>query len=509
MALKLYNTLKGKKEEFTPLEKGRVRMYVCGPTVYDLSHIGHARSAVSFDVICRYLRYSGYDVVYARNYTDIDDKIINRAKKDRVDWKGIAALYIKEYDRDMKELGVEMPTHTPKATETIPEMIELITALMEKGYAYAIDGDVFFSVRRFTGYGKLSGKNIEELESGARVEVDERKSDPLDFALWKKSKPDEPSWKSPWGEGRPGWHIECSAMCLKKLGETLDIHGGGKDLVFPHHENEIAQSEAATGKPFVRYWLHNGFVNIEKEKMSKSIGNILNIRDALKAHTPESIRLFLLSSHYRSPIDYSEGTLREAEAKAERFYRTLERMEKEWPDISDKKVGAEVIKKRMQPIIDAMDDDFNTAGAIGVVFKEVAKANRLMDEAKKDMVSAELPVIKKVFKEAGKFLGIFEKTPQEYFSEIKRLVSQRYILFDAILILSDEKIKQLLIEINEARKEQDFKMANEKIEQLIKEREEARKMRDYKRADMIRNELLKRGIILEDTPGGTHWTGKT
>ncbi|MBI5560492.1 MAG: cysteine--tRNA ligase [Deltaproteobacteria bacterium] len=473
MPIKVFNTLTGGKEDFIPLEKGKVRMYVCGPTVYDLSHIGHARSAVSFDVVYRYLRYSGYDVVYTRNYTDIDDKIINRANKDGVNWKDLAERYIEAYNEDMAALFVEKPTHTPRATETIKEMIDLIGTLIKKGYAYVMDGDVFYSVRKFVGYGKLSGKNIEELESGARVAVDENKDDPLDFALWKKSKANEPSWESPWGQGRPGWHIECSAMCLEKLGETLDIHGGGKDLIFPHHENEIAQSETATGKPFVRYWLHNGFVNIEKEKMSKSLGNILNIRDALKAHTPESVRLFLLSSHYRSPIDYSGDSLKEAEAKAERFYRTVERMEEEWPEILKKKAAAGVVKKRMRPIIEAMDDDFNTAGAIGIIFEEVAGANRMMDGAKKDKLTEELPVVRAVFKEASKFLGVFSSTHEEYFAKRKKMTG----------------------------------LPAKAVERLIKEREEARKKKDFKRADEIRDELKRQGIILEDTDEGTKWTG--
>jgi cysteinyl-tRNA synthetase len=283
MSVKVYNTLTRKKEEFRPVRADEVRMYVCGPTVYDLSHIGHARSAVSFDVIYRYLKYRGFSVIYTRNYTDVDDKIIKRAQEEGVSSGELSERYIKTFDEDMANLGVELPTHRPRATETIETIIGLVGALIERGFAYVVDGDVYFSVRKFEGYGKLSGKRIEELEAGARVEVDKRKADPLDFALWKSSKPGEPSWESPWGKGRPGWHIECSAMCLAWLGITIDIHGGGKDLIFPHHENELAQSEAATGKEFIRYWLHNGFVNIDREKMSKSLGNILNIRDVREA----------------------------------------------------------------------------------------------------------------------------------------------------------------------------------------------------------------------------------
>ena len=450
-------------------------MYVCGPTVYDLSHIGHARSAVAFDVIYRYLKYRDFHVKYTRNYTDIDDKIINRANKDGVGWIEIAEKYIKAFDEDMAGLGVKLPDFRPKATETIKEMIGVIQTLIDKGFAYVLDGDVYYSVRKFKDYGKLSGKNIEELEAGARVDVDERKQDPLDFALWKKSKPGEPWWDSPWGKGRPGWHIECSAMSQKFLGETIDIHGGGKDLIFPHHENEIAQSEAATGRPFVRFWLHNGFVNIEKEKMSKSLGNILTIRDVLKNYSFEAVRLFLLSSHYRSPMGYSPDALREAEVALERYYRTLDRMEKDWPDVVNAEVNKEQKKQALQSFINAMDDDFNTAYAVGFVFEEANRANRLMDSAKMTGVDKEfhevLPVIRAVFKEAGRILGVFHRKPEEYFGE-----------------------KKAHIQISE-----------EEIAHLVQKRGEAKKKKDFRKADDIRNELDKKGIVLEDTPKGTVW----
>ncbi|HNR14899.1 MAG TPA: cysteine--tRNA ligase, partial [Thermodesulfobacteriota bacterium] len=298
--IKVYNTFSQKKEEFVPLFDGRVNMYVCGVTVYDHAHIGHARAAVIFDVVYRYLKYRGYRVAYVRNFTDVDDKIINRANAEGKSWKEIADTFINEYSEDMQALGVQSPTHEPRATDHITEMIELVSTLIERGHAYELDGDVYFSVGSFSEYGRLSKKNIDEQLSGARVEKDERKRDPRDFALWKASKPGEPWWPSPWGNGRPGWHIECSAMSCKYLGETLDIHGGGKDLVFPHHENERAQTEAATGKPFVRYWVHNGFVNINSEKMSKSLGNFFTIKDILNEYHPEVVRLFLLSHHYRS-----------------------------------------------------------------------------------------------------------------------------------------------------------------------------------------------------------------
>ncbi|HCY19605.1 MAG TPA: cysteine--tRNA ligase [Deltaproteobacteria bacterium] len=476
MSLKVYNSLTRQKEEFKPQKGNEVTMYVCGPTVYDLSHIGHARSAVAFDVIYRYLKYRGYDVKYTRNYTDIDDKIINRANKDAVPWNEISERYITAFDEDMAALGVELPTFRPKATATIKEMLNVIQTLINKGFAYVLDGDVYYSVRKFKDYGKLSGKNIEELEAGARVEVDERKEDPLDFALWKASKPGEPWWESPWGKGRPGWHIECSAMSQKFLGETIDIHGGGKDLIFPHHENEIAQSEGATGRPFVRYWIHNGFVNIEKEKMSKSLGNILTIRDALGDYSAEVIRLFLLSSHYRSPIDYSEESLRDAETALDRFYKTVERIESNWPDIKN----APLDKNRgsLQLFIDAMDDDFNTAYTIGRIFDEVNNANRLMDDAIKSGVDRKLkevlPVIMAIFREMGKILGVFNKTTEEYFQEKKMYLN----------------------------------IPPEEIDKIIATRTEARKNKDFKKADEIRKSLEEKGILLEDTPKGTIWRVK-
>jgi len=476
MSLKVYNSLTRQKEEFKPQKGNEVTMYVCGPTVYDLSHIGHARSAVAFDVIYRYLKYRGYDVKYTRNYTDIDDKIINRANKDAVPWNEISERYITAFDEDMAALGVELPTFRPKATATIKEMLNVIQTLINKGFAYVLDGDVYYSVRKFKDYGKLSGKNIEELEAGARVEVDERKEDPLDFALWKASKPGEPWWESPWGKGRPGWHIECSAMSQKFLGETIDIHGGGKDLIFPHHENEIAQSEGATGRPFVRYWFHNGFVNIEKEKMSKSLGNILTIRDALGDYSAEVIRLFLLSSHYRSPIDYSEESLRDAETALDRFYKTVERIESNWPDIKN----APLDKNRgsLQLFIDAMDDDFNTAYTIGRIFDEVNNANRLMDDAIKSGVDRKLkevlPVIMAIFREMGKILGVFNKTTEEYFQEKKMYLN----------------------------------IPPEEIDKIIATRTEARKNKDFKKADEIRKSLEEKGILLEDTAKGTIWRVK-
>ncbi|OGP25581.1 MAG: cysteine--tRNA ligase [Deltaproteobacteria bacterium GWB2_55_19] len=479
MPIKVYNSLTRKKEDFTPVEEGKVRMYVCGPTVYALSHIGHARSAVSFDVIYKYLKYRGYEVKYARNYTDVDDKIIQKANEEGVSSEELAERFIKAFDEDMEALGVEVPTFRPKATGTIKKIIEVTETLIRKGAAYELDGDVYYSVRLKKDYGKLSGKNIDDLESGARVDVDERKRDPLDFALWKSSKPGEPAWDSPWSKGRPGWHIECSAMCMEWLGETIDIHGGGKDLIFPHHENEIAQSEAATGKtPYVKYWLHNGFVNIEKEKMSKSIGNILNIRDVLKDYTADALRLFLLSSQYRSPIDYTRDSLKDAESAMERFYKTVQRMKEEYPSAFEVESCIHCIEDRISEMTSAMDDDFNTAEVIGTVFKEVTRANKLMDETKatgeKKGVWTEISYTLSLFKEAGRFLGLFTRTPEEYFGERNSRAT----------------------------------MPAEEIERLIKEREEARKRKDFKAADAIRNGLLEKGIVLEDSAKGTTWSVK-
>ncbi|OGP20496.1 MAG: cysteine--tRNA ligase [Deltaproteobacteria bacterium GWA2_55_10] len=479
MGIKLFNSLTKTREDFNPATPGKVTMYVCGPTVYDLSHIGHARSAVSFDAIQKYLRYRGYEVKYARNYTDVDDKIIKKANQEGATSEVIAERYIKAFDEDMAALNVGLPDIRPRATESIDKIIEVTKRLIENGYAYAVDGDVYYSVRKKKDYGKLSGKNIDDLESGARVEVDERKSDPLDFALWKASKPGEPWWESPWGKGRPGWHIECSAMVMEWLGDSIDIHGGGKDLIFPHHENEIAQSEAATGKaPYVRYWLHNGFVNIEKEKMSKSLGNILNIRDALREHTAEAIRLFLLSSHYRSPIDYTAESLRESESAVERFYKTLQRASEEFPTVLEAELCVQCVGDRLNVAFEPMDDDFNTAEVIGNLFKEITRMNKAMDEAKAtgerrgvwEDISGSLAVIR----EASKFLGIFNKAPVEYFSDRN----------------SRATVKP------------------EEIERLIAERNAARKKKDFARADAIRKELLDKGIVLEDTAKGTLWSVK-
>jgi cysteinyl-tRNA synthetase len=482
--MKVLNTLTNRLEEFEPLNDKKVGIYACGVTVYDLCHIGHARSAVVFDVIVRYLRYRGFDVKFVRNFTDIDDKIINRANKEGVTWKDIAERYTEEYYKDMDRLGIARADVEPRATEHIADMIEIVKALIEKGYAYTVDEgeaqSVYFSVEKFPQYGKLSKKKIDELMSGARVDPDERKRSPLDFALWKASKPNEPWWESPWGKGRPGWHIECSAMSLRHIGETLDIHGGGADLIFPHHENEIAQSEAYTGKPFAKYWIHNGFVTIDKEKMSKSLGNVLNIRDLLDMYDAEALRLFLLSSHYRSPIEFSHEYIKEAEATLDRVYSTIWRIEDfenvEPKDKSKSKIELN-IRNLKSEFEKAMDDDFNTAKALGVIFEFIKELNRFMDKKpsnKEDLTL--LSYAKKIIKELGGVLNLFQRQPTQWCRDLL-------------------KIKKL--EISE-----------DEINRLIEERVKARKNKDWQKADTIRQQLLSKGIILEDKPDKTVWKVK-
>ena len=375
--IRIYNTLTRQKEIFTPMEPGQAKIYVCGPTVYDESHIGHARSVVVFDVVVRYLKQSGLEVTYVRNFTDVDDKIIRRANESGVGYQELAEKYIQRFYEDMDALGVERATYEPRATDHIDKMIGFIEKLIEKGNAYVANGDVFYAVDGFEGYGKLSGRKLEDMEAGARVAVDARKQNPHDFALWKAAKPDEPFWESPWGKGRPGWHIECSAMSSHLLGETFDIHGGGKDLIFPHHENEIAQSEGLTGHPFANFWMHNGFVNINQEKMSKSLGNTLLIKDLLQTYPGEVLRLFLLSNHYRSPIDFTDQNMIEAESGLEKIYATLSRIETALGSIDEDAAPESGLMERFQA---AMDDDFNTALAIGLIFETVRGANRLLDE---------------------------------------------------------------------------------------------------------------------------------
>src|SRR4030043_444539 len=414
--MKIYNTLTGRKEEFVPLIPNKVKIYACGVTVYDHCHIGHARNAVVFDVIRRYLRYKGFDVMYVRNFTDIDDKIINRAKQEGSTWDEVARKYTDEYYKDMDRLGVARADVEPKATEHIEEMINIVKGLIDKGYAYEVDGNVYFSVDTFPEYGKLSKRDKEEMMAGARVEVDERKKKSLDFALWKKTKQGEPFWESPWGLGRPGWHIECTAMSIKHLGESFDIHGGGADLLFPHHENEIAQSETFTGKPFARYWVHNGFITIDKEKMSKSLGNFFTIKEVLDKFDPEVVRYFLLSTHYRSPIEFSDEQLHEAESSIDRYYTTIVRINDFLLKKEEAKEGFSNAGKFFEGLIlsfkekleEALDDDFNTALALGHIFELIRESNRFLDNKPSGLKDRELLLkTKELLFEAGNILNIF------------------------------------------------------------------------------------------------------
>ena len=475
--LKIYNTLKKKKEIFEPISPGKVSIYVCGPTVYDASHIGHARSVVVFDVIVRYLMAIGYEVTYIRNFTDVDDKIINRAEELGISTRDLSDRYIKEFHEEMDALKVKRATVEPKATDHIEEIISVVERLISRGHAYEAGGDVFYAIETFKEYGKLSGRRLEEMQAGARVEVDEKKRNPFDFVLWKGAKPGEPMWDSPWGKGRPGWHIECSAMSTHFLGHHFDIHGGGKDLIFPHHENEIAQSEGAFGEPFVNVWIHNGFVKINQEKMSKSLGNYLMIKDILKEHHPEAVRLFLLSNHYRSPVDFTDQAMVEAEAGLEKVYALLQRINEYLngtePGNEEEKPGA-----LWASFCQAMDDDFNTARGVGLVFETVRKLNRLMDgvdgkagqdeEAK--FVSMRSDLIR-----IGGVLGILTETPSQFFEQKKAGVLQRKGIDIAV------------------------------VERLIGERTRARGEKDWAAADRIRDELFAMGILIEDRAKETTW----
>ncbi|ACM18918.1 cysteinyl-tRNA synthetase [Geotalea daltonii FRC-32] len=494
MGLRVYNTLSGNKEEFVPVEPGKVKMYVCGVTVYDHCHIGHARANVVFDVIYRYFCHLGLDVTYVRNYTDIDDKIINRANREGVTYDLISERFIKEFDRDMERLGLKLPTCQPKATEHIDEIISLVQTLIDKDFAYQAGGDVNFCVEKFDSYLKLSGRTLEDMQAGARIEVDERKRHPMDFALWKEAKPGEPFWESPWGKGRPGWHIECSAMSMKYLGTTFDIHGGGKDLIFPHHENEIAQSEAATGKPFVNYWLHNGFVNINSEKMSKSLGNFFTIKEVLDRYDNEVLRFFLLSAHYRSPIDFSDQNLTEAEAGLERIYKALAAVEETLAagnGCTGAPVDASSLNEAEGELFDkttsisarfgeAMDDDFNTALAMAHVFDLVRCVNRVLSETAgaSDNICSLCTLIKAEVAKIAGVLGIFSSKPASFLERLK------------------------------SRKAGNLDIAVDEIERLIAERTAARKAKDFKRSDEIRDQLAAKNIVLLDSQQGTTWSVK-
>lgn len=490
MSLRVYNTMAGRKQEFKPLVPDTVKMYVCGVTVYDHCHIGHARANIVFDIVYRYLKYAGYDVTYVRNYTDVDDKIINRANEQGITSKELSERYIQAFDEDMKALGLEIPTHQPKATDYIPHIVELVEKLIERGLAYESAGDVYFSVDKFPDYLKLSKRNMEDMLAGARITPGEQKQNPMDFALWKTAKPGEPSWPSPWGEGRPGWHIECSAMSMDLLGPSFDIHGGGKDLVFPHHENEIAQSEGTTGKPFVKYWMHNGFVNINQEKMSKSLGNFFTIKEILEKYDPEVVRFFIITSHYRSPIDFSDQNLEEAKAGLSRFYELLKAADEllakmpvppkaPCPTIEDSEREIyDRIELLDERFAEAMDDDFNTALAIGHLFDAVRGLNRLIAEKRFDDCPLSLAVLDdgvKKIRVLAKVLGLLESDPVAW--------------------LENQKTAGL----------EGGELTAEAIEALIEERKQARADRNFARSDEIRDELAEKGVILLDSREGTTW----
>ena len=487
MAIRVYNTLKRKKEDFKPAVEGRVHIYICGPTVYDYSHLGHARAYVAFDVIRRYLDYRGYKVLYVENVTDVDDKIINRAAETNQDALELSRRFAEEFDRDMKALGVKAPDVQPKVSEHISDIIDIVKGLIENGFAYEVDGDVYYRVLKFKKYTELSGLNIDELKAGARVDVDSRKESPLDFALWKKAKPGEVSWDSPWGKGRPGWHIECSAMSMKYLGATLDIHGGGRDLIFPHHTNEIAQSEAYTGKKFAKYWMHNGFVTIDKEKMSKSLGNFFTIREILKKYSPDVVRFFLLSTHYRSPIDFSDEHLKQAKIKLERLYNTLEAIDsalkiKKPRNLSeeDKKIITQIEVHRKK-FTDSMDDDFNTTEAIAALFELARTINKYIETGKNPKV---LQIGLDVFQEIDKVFNLFQLQERE------------------IPKGADKAVEEMLKELKAAKMPETFEG---KMEKLITMREEARKAKDFETSDKIRARLSEAGIVLEDQAEGVKW----
>ena len=463
--MKIYNTMTNKKEEFKPLEKGKIKMYVCGPTVYNYFHIGNARPFLFFDVVRRYFEFIGYDVTFVQNITDIDDKLIEQSIKENVPVSEIAKKYIKAFYEDIEKLEIRRVDIQPKATEYIGKMIKLIKSLEEKGYAYRAGGDVYFSVEKFKDYGKLSGRKLKDMKAGARVEKNDNKKNPFDFTLWKAAKPNEPKWKSPWGEGRPGWHTECVVMSQSLLGETFDIHGGGIDLVFPHHENEIAQAEALTGKVFVRYWMHNGYLNIEGQKMSKSLNNFFTARDILKKYKPEAIRFFFLSKHYRSPIDFSESIIIESQKAVTNFYEAFKDID--FLSFKNEKMGNdEKLEKIKSEFKTAMDDDFNTAKAISVLFElsKIIKNTQMSLEFRKKAAL--------LMYQLGSVLGFFKDIEKKLQNDINNL---------------SEKLIELLIDYrNNFKKEKNWEMA-----------------------DKIRNDLASIGIELKDTKEGTKWSQKS
>ncbi|MTK12086.1 MAG: cysteine--tRNA ligase [Clostridiaceae bacterium] len=462
--MKVFNTMTRRKEEFIPLTEGEVKMYVCGPTVYNFFHIGNARTFVVFDTVRRYFEYRGYKVRFIQNFTDIDDKMIKRANEENITVKELGDRFIKEYYQDADNLNIERATVNPRATEYIGEIISFVKDLVDKGYAYETNGDVYFNTKKFNDYGKLSGQNLEELQAGARIDIDERKKDPMDFAIWKSQKPGEPAWESPWGMGRPGWHIECSCMAHKLLGETIDIHAGGSDLAFPHHENEIAQSEARTGKSFAKYWMHSAFVNVNNQKMSKSLNNFFTAREILEKYEPDVIRLFMLSGHYRTQINFSVELLESTKSALDRLYNAISILENLLDEVKieqltdDERQYIKDLASYKEKYIEKMDDDFNTADAISTIFDLVRDINtNLGVDSSKELVNYSLNLIR----ELGSPLGILQKSTKGSLEE--------------------------------------------EIEKLIEERQQARKNKDWALSDKIRDDLKARGIVLEDTPQGVRW----
>jgi cysteinyl-tRNA synthetase len=472
--LRIYNSLTRKKEEFAPIEPGKVRIYVCGMTVYDLSHVGHARVMIVFDVVTRYLRANGFEVIYVRNITDIDDKIIHRANEMGESIQKLTARYIQALHEDTQSLQILPPDREPRATEFMEAIIAMVQQLLDRSYAYrAENGDIYYDVSRFKSYGTLSGKRLEDLRAGERVEINEAKTDPLDFVLWKKAKPNEPAWDSPWGPGRPGWHIECSAMSTQELGAHFDIHGGGQDLQFPHHENEIAQSEAATDCKFVNYWMHNGFVRINDEKMSKSLGNFFTVREVLYRYHPEILRYFILSSHYRSPLNYTELQLNTAKAAVTRLYTALREIPKgEESAVRELKDWNDPFVSRFR---EAMDDDFNTPEALALLNEVRHELNRAHEEnnAKQMRYLAEL------LRSLGGILGLLIHDPEQFLRDPRQ---------------TDGAVNK-----------EEGSLSDQEIEQLIVQRAAARKNKDWAEADRIRESLKDQGIAIEDTPAGTLW----
>ena len=486
MSIKIYNTLSRKKEPLRPIEEGHVKLYVCGITSYDYCHIGHARSALVFDMVVRYLRHRGFKVTFVRNFTDIDDKIINRANEQGIDAASLALRFINEFYTDMDALGTLRPDLEPKATEHVGEMIALIEELIAKGIAYPSEGDVYYRVERFDGYGQLSGRSLVDMQAGARVEVSDKKEHPMDFVLWKGAKPGEPKWHSPWGDGRPGWHIECSAMSRKYLGETFDIHGGGKDLIFPHHENEIAQSCGASGKPFANLWMHHGFVTIKDEKMSKSLGNFLTIRDVLKQYDPEVLRLFIFSTQYRNPLDFTETALQDAQSGLERMYECLAQLATlpvAGPagdsSIGDKdRSGLDSLVTRFY---EAMDNDFNTAQALGHLFDTVKNLNKILRILPEQPVASDIKLLRSAgesFRTLAGVLGVLQNDP--------------------LAVVAGRKAKNMA----------GIDLVEEEIEQLIAKRNQARAVKDWAASDEVRDYLLNHHIVLKDSPEGTTWEVK-